>query len=472
MMKAREIADQIRNGPMTAAEAVESCLDKIKELNPQINAFIEVFETEALQRAARIDAKPDGKKGALAGVCVALKDNMEYKGHTMSCGSKMLANYKAGYNAAVVERLLAADAIIIGRANMDEFAMGSSNETSAFGPVKNPRDLSRVPGGSSGGSAAAVASGMVPVALGSDTGGSIRQPAAFCGIVGMKPTYGRVSRRGLAAFASSLDQIGPMTADIADNALVLSVISGADKDDSTTAAKPAFAPRDIDIKNLTVGIPQDFIKDLNPQMLAALDKAKDLLQNRGVKFKDISLPNAKYALPAYYIVACSEASSNLARFDGLRYGYKAQGANNLEETYLKNRAAFGPEVKRRIMLGTYSLGSAHAQDYYVKAKKVCEVIKRDFTDAFSGQGPLPSGIDAILAPATPTTAFKLNDKSMSLVDIYNSDLYTVPANIAGVPAVSVPFGVDDRNLPVGLQFYGNYFEEDKIYALAAALEEA
>ncbi|MDR1124278.1 MAG: Asp-tRNA(Asn)/Glu-tRNA(Gln) amidotransferase subunit GatA [Elusimicrobiota bacterium] len=463
MMKARDIVRQVKTGAMTAKQAVRECLAQIEKLNPQINALLEVFEEEALARAARIDAKPAEQRGALAGVCVALKDNIEFEGHTMSCASRMLANYKAVYNATVVERLLAADAIIIGRANMDEFAMGSSNETSAFGPVKNPLDLTRVPGGSSGGSAAAVAAGIAPIALGSDTGGSVRQPAAFCGVVGIKPTYGRVSRYGLAAFASSLDQIGPLTADVQDNILALSVISGADKKDSTCTARPPFAAEDCKIQNLTVGIPLDFLRDLNPAVAAALNKAKEVLQSKGVKFKDISLPHAKYALPAYYIVACGEASSNLARFDGLRYGYKAQGARDLEDTYLKNRAAFGPEVKRRIMLGAYSLGSAHAQDYYLKAKKVFAVIRRDFELAFSG-------VDAVLTPCAPTTAFKLNDKNRDLISLYLSDLYTVPANIAGVPAVSAPFGRDADNLPVGLQFYGNYFEENKIYALAAALE--
>jgi aspartyl-tRNA(Asn)/glutamyl-tRNA(Gln) amidotransferase subunit A len=322
MMKAREVAHKVRTGVVTATQAAQGCLARIEELNPQLNAFLEVFGEEALGRAAQIDAKPAAQRGALAGVCVALKDNIEFVGHTMSCASRMLAGYKAVYNATVVERLLAADAIIIGRANMDEFAMGSSNENSAFGSVKNPLDLTRVTGGSSGGSAAAVAAGMVPLALGSDTGGSIRQPAAFCGVVGIKPTYGRVSRRGLVAFASSLDQIGPITADVEDNILALSVISGEDKNDSTCAALAPLAAENCEVKNLTVGVPHDFIKDLNPAIASVLGKAKEALQNKGVKFKDISLPHAKYALPAYYIVACSEASSNLARFDGLRYGYE------------------------------------------------------------------------------------------------------------------------------------------------------
>lgn len=461
MMKAREIASQVKAGSLTATSAVKQSLAKIAELNPQINAFIEVFEIEAKARAAAIDAKPAAQRGRLAGVPIAIKDNIQFKGHTMSCASKMLANYKAVFNATVVEKLLTEDAIIIGRANMDEFAMGSANETSAFGPVKNPLDLSRVPGGSSGGSAAAVASGMVPVALGSDTGGSIRQPAAFCGICGIKPTYGAVSRYGLAAFASSLDQIGPLTLDTQDNALVLSVIAGNDKNDSTSANK-TFAPESVEVKNLTVGVPVEFLENLNPQILAAVNKAKEVLQSRGVKIKEISLPNAKYALPCYYILACSEASSNLARFDGLRYGFSAPNAADLDSAYLKNRSAFGPEVKRRIMLGTYSLGSAHAQDYYMKARKVAGVIKKEFLAAFKN-------VDAILTPSTPTTAFKFGENKDDPLALYLADLYTVPANIAGVPALSVPFG-KNANMPIGIQFYGNYFEENKIYALASLLE--
>jgi aspartyl-tRNA(Asn)/glutamyl-tRNA(Gln) amidotransferase subunit A len=461
MMKAREIAKKVQTGEMTALEAVKASLAKIKELNPKTNAFLEIFEDEALARAAEVDAKE--KKGRLAGVPVALKDNSQYKGHTVSCASKMLENYKAVYNATVVEKLLAQDAIIIGRTNMDEFAMGSSNENSAFGPVRNPHDLQRVPGGS----AVAVAGGMVPVALGSDTGGSIRQPAAFCGVCGIKPTYGAVSRYGLVAFASSLDQIGPFTADAQDNALVLSVISGADDKDSTCRPGPGFGQpdtgKDIRIKTLTVGIPKDFLENLNPDILTSVEDAKKTLEAKGVKFKEISLPNAKYALPCYYILASSEVSSNLARFDGLRYGYSAADAADLDESYLKDRALFGPEVKRRIMLGTYSLGSAHAQDYYLKAQKVRAVIREDFIKAFKE-------VDIILMPTTPSTAFKIGDKVNDIISLYLSDLYTVPANIAGVPALSVPFGKDDKGLPVGVQFYSGCFEEDKLYALAISLE--
>lgn len=463
MMKAYEIAAAVKAGKLTAVESVKASIAKIKELNPVLNAFLEVFEEEAVARATEIDAKPVDKKGRLAGVPIAIKDNILYKGHIASCASKMLEGYKAVYNATVVEKLLAEDAVIVGRTNMDEFAMGSSNENSAFGPVKNPLDLERVPGGSSGGSAAAVAAGIVPVALGSDTGGSIRQPAAFCGLVGIKPTYGTVSRYGLVAFASSADQIGPLTADVKDNELILDIISGYDDKDSTSAKVEAEVQK-FDAASITVGIPPEFLENLNPEILDSVKKAQEKLSAAGVKFKDISLPNAKHASPCYYILTSSEASSNLARFDGLRYGYSVKDAADLEDVYLKDRAAFGPEVKRRIMLGTFSLGSAHAEDYYLKAQKVRNIIRQDFEKAFKE-------VDVILTPSTPNTAFKIGEKVNDLISLYLSDLYTAPANIAGVPALSVPFGKDDKNLPIGVQFYGNYFDEAKLYALAAILEK-
>lgn len=463
-MNASQTAAKVRLGQLKAEDLTKDCINRIKEGNAKINAFLEIFEQSALAQARAIDAKDPSQRGKLAGVCVAIKDNILYKGHTASCASKMLENYKAPYNAFVVERLLAEDAIIIGRTNMDEFAMGSSNENSAFGPVKNPLDLERVPGGSSGGSAAAVAAGMITMALGSDTGGSIRQPAAFCGIYGMKPTYGSVSRYGLVAFASSADQIGPLTADLQDNALLLEVLSGHDPKDSTSAQKPAFKMAELETKGLTVGIPSDFLENLNPEIRSCLDKAKEVLSDKGINFKEISLPYAKYASPCYYILTSSEASSNLARFDGLRYGYKDESAGDLEDSYLKDRAKFGPEVKRRIMLGTFSLGSAHAEDYYLKAQKVRALIANDFAEAFKQ-------VDAILMPTTPNTAFKLGEKTEDLISLYLSDLYTAPANIAGLPALSFPYGKDAKGLPVGLQLYGNYFEEAKLYALAALLEK-
>lgn len=462
MKTARQIAKEIKEGKTTAVETVKESLKVIKELNPKINAFLEVFEEEALKKAAEIDAKPLDKRGRLAGVPIALKDNILYKGHKASCASKMLENFVAPYNATVVEKLLKEDVIIIGRTNMDEFAMGSSNENSAFGPVKNPHDLTRVPGGSSGGSAAAVASGMVSIALGSDTGGSVRQPAAFCGLCGIKPTYGSVSRYGLVAFASSADQIAPITLDSTDNALILSIISAQDNKDSSYT-KP-FTPKEENIKDLTIGIPIDFLAGLNEEILNSINKAKEIFVNQGFKVKEITLPYAKYSSPCYYILAGSEASSNLARFDGLRYGFSNKTAKDLDDTYLKNRAAFGPEVKRRIMTGTYCLGSAHAQDYYLQAQKVRQVIKNDFQRAFKE-------VDIILTPTTPSTAFKLGEKLNNILDLYLADLYTVPANMAGLPALTIPFGKDKNNLPIGVQLYGNYFDENKLYGLAKILEQ-
>lgn len=462
MKTARQIAQEIREGKTTAVNTVLESLKVIKELNPKINAFLEIFEEEALNKAKEIDAKPLDKRGRLAGVPIAIKDNILYKGHKATCASKMLENFVAPYSATVVEKLLKEDAIIIGRTNMDEFAMGSSNENSAFGSVKNPHDLTRVPGGSSGGSAAAVASGMVSVALGSDTGGSVRQPSAFCGVCGVKPTYGSVSRYGLIAFASSLDQIAPITLDSADNAFILSIISAEDKKDSSYT-KPFTLKEEI-VKDITIGVPTDFLAGLNAEILSAINKAKETFIKQGLKVKEISLPYAKYSSPCYYILAGSEASSNLARFDGLRYGFSDKTAKDLEETYLKNRAAFGPEVKRRIMTGTYCLGSAHAQDYYLQAQKVREIIKEDFKRAFSE-------VDIILMPTTPSTAFKLGEKINNILELYLADLYTVPANMAGLPALSVPFGKDKNNLPIGVQLYGNYFDENKLYALAKILEQ-
>lgn len=454
-MRASEIAKKVNSGELKAQDIIAETLANIKEKNPSLNAFLEIFEQDAINRAKEIDALPQGQKGRLAGVPVAIKDNILYKGHICSCASKMLANYKAPYNATVVQKLLKEGAIIVGRTNMDEFAMGSSNENSAFGPVKNPLDLARVPGGSSGGSAAAVASGMVTVALGSDTGGSIRQPASFCGVVGIKPTYGSVSRYGLTAFASSADQIGPITNNVEDNKLVLSVISGEDKKDSTSLPRPENKQEK---QNIVLGVPSDFIANLEAATAAAFKQAVELFKSKGVQIKEVSLPHAKYAAPCYHILTASEASSNLARFDGLRYGYSAKDAKDLEETYLKNRTAFGPEVKRRIILGTFSLSSAHAGDFYLKAQKVRELIKQDFQNALKE-------VDAIIMPTTPSGAFKIGEVE-DILTLYLADLFTCPANMAGVPALTVPFGKDKNNMPLGLQICANYFDEDTLYKVA------
>ena len=455
-MIASEIAKKVNSGELKAQDIITQTLAVIKEKNPSLNAFLEVFETDAIARAKEIDTMPQGQKGRLAGVPVAIKDNILYEGHICSCASKMLANYKAPYSATVVKKLLKEGAIIIGRTNMDEFAMGSSNENSAFGPVKNPNDLERVPGGSSGGSAAAVASGMVPVALGSDTGGSIRQPAAFCGVVGIKPTYGKVSRFGLTAFASSADQIGPITNNLEDNELVLSVISGQDKKDSTSLPTPQNKQEK---QSIVLGVPSDFLTNLEPATATAFKEAVELFKSKGLPIREVSLPHAKYSAPCYHILTASEASSNLARFDGLRYGYSAENTKDLDDTYFKNRTAFGAEVKRRIILGTFSLSSAHAGDFYLQAQKVRELIKQDFTKALKE-------VDAIIMPTTPSGAFKIGEVE-DIVTLYLADLFTCPANMAGIPALTVPFGKDKNNMPLGLQICASYFDEDILYKVAA-----
>ncbi len=458
-MKAIDIAKKVNSGEVSALEIITETLTGIKEKNPSLNAFLEVFEEDAIKRAKEIDTLPQNQKGKLAGVPIAIKDNILYEGHVCSCASKMLANYKAPYNATVVQKLLKEGAIIVGRTNMDEFAMGSSNENSAFGPVKNPLDLARVPGGSSGGSAAAVASGMVPVALGSDTGGSIRQPASFCGVVGIKPTYGSVSRYGLTAFASSADQIGPITNNIEDNELVLSVISGEDKNDSTS--KP-YPKNKEEKQNFTLGVPNDFLVNLELPTAEAFKQSIELFKSKGVQIKEVALPHAKFAAPCYHILTASEASSNLARFDGLRYGYNVKDAKDLEDTYLKNRSAFGPEVKRRIILGTFSLSSAHSGDFYLQAQKVRELIKQDFQKALKE-------VDAIIMPTTPNGAFKIGEVE-NILTLYLADLFTCPANMAGVPAITIPFGKDKNNMPLGLQICGNYFDENLLYKIAKLAE--
>ncbi|HUT86220.1 MAG TPA: Asp-tRNA(Asn)/Glu-tRNA(Gln) amidotransferase subunit GatA [Elusimicrobiales bacterium] len=470
-----KIVSDVNGGKITAVELTKRTIENIKKTDGNINAFLEVFERSAALRAKEIDEKRSKGKplGRLAGVCVAIKDNILYKDYTASCGSKMLENYKAVYNSTVVEKLLAEDAIIIGRTNMDEFAMGSSCENSAYGPTKNPADLTRVPGGSSGGSAAAVAGGMVPLAFGSDTSGSVRQPAAFCGSVGLRPTYGCVSRYGLVAFASSLDQIGPLTNSVADCALAASVISGFDPKDQTSSDKGGGnyleKAKKINIKNLTIGIAKEYFSDdLDGEIAGIIKSAADSLKKQGAKIIDISLPHTKYAVPAYYIIAPSEASSNLARFDGIRYGYSAVKGNKdllLKEVYEKSRnAGFGAEVKRRIMLGTYSLSSGYYDAYYLKAQKVRALIKKDFENAFKK-------VDLILTPSTPTPAFKLGEKTDDPISMYLSDVFSCPSALAGVCAINVPCGKTKNGLPVGLQLMANYFEEEKLFAGGFAIEK-
>ena len=444
-MTVSEILNDILSGKRTAEDVTRACLDKIKELNPQINAFVEVWEEDALKQAQALDAKKarGEKLGPLAGVPVAIKDNILYKGHKATCCSKMLENYVAPYNSTVVEKLLAADAVIIGRANMEEFAMGSSNQTSVYGPVRNPMDLERVPGGSSGGSAAAVASGMVPVALGTDTGGSVRQPAGFCGVVGMKPGYGRISRYGIIAFASSADQVGVLTHTVADCAKVLEVLSGKDPNDSTSldAPVPEYEKLFTDgLKGVRVGMPKGFLDGLNPVIKEKIEAAAKILQAKGAELVEVDVPYAKYSAPCYYIITSAEASSNLGRYDGIRYGYAAKNAKGLNDYYELSRAPFGLEVKKR------------------------KLIREDFKKAFEK-------VDVILTPTSPTTAFKLGAHEENPLALYLADLYTCQGNIGGLGGISVPCGKDEQGLPIGVQFYAPILKEEAALNVAYNFEK-
>ena len=469
MMTVLEIAAAVAEGKKTALEVTQESLAKIAELNPRLNALVEVFEADALAQAKAVDAKrARGEKlGPLCGVPVAIKDNILYKGHHATCCSKMLANYVASYTSTVVEKLLAADAVIIGRANMDEFAMGSTNQTSVYGPVKNPVDETRVPGGSSGGSAAAVASGMVPVALGTDTGGSVRQPAGFCGIVGIKPGYGLISRYGVIAFSSSADQVGVLARTVADSARVLEVLAGKDVHDSTSLDAPVPAYEKLftaDLKGLKVGLRNGFLDDLSPDIKARLDAAAQRLQELGAELVEVEVPHAKYAAPCYYIITSAEASSNLGRYDGIRYGYADNAAQDLNAYYEGSRDKFGLEVKKRLIIGTYALTSKNYEECFLKAMKVRELIRQDFKKVFTQ-------VDLLLTPTSPTTAFKLGEHDENPLSLYLADLYTCQGNIGGLAGISVPFGKDKQGLPVGVQFYGPILQEEKILNAAYNLEK-
>ncbi len=469
MMTALEIAKAVTSGAKTAEQITRESLDIIAQKNPAVNAFVEVFEKDALARAKEVDAKRTrGEKlGALAGVPVAIKDNILYKGHKATCCSKMLENYVASYTSTVVERLLAQDAIIIGRTNMDEFAMGSTNQTSVYGAVKNPVNLECVPGGSSGGSAAAVAAGMVPVALGTDTGGSVRQPAGFCGIVGIKPGYGRISRYGVISFSSSADQVGILASTVADAAEVLEVISGKDVHDSTSleAPVPAYNAQFTDgLKGMRVGLPKGFLDGLGRDIKDKITQAAERLKELGAELVEVELPLAKYAAPCYYIITSAEASSNLGRYDGIRYGYADNSAKDLNGYYEGSRAPFGLEVKKRLIIGTYALTSERYEECFLKAMKVRELIREDFKKAFEQ-------VDVLLTPTSPTTAFKLGQHDEDPLALYLADLYTCQGNIGGLAGISVPFGNDEKGLPVGIQFYGPILEEEKILNAAYNLEK-
>ncbi|MCX7710774.1 MAG: Asp-tRNA(Asn)/Glu-tRNA(Gln) amidotransferase subunit GatA [Clostridia bacterium] len=470
-LTAHELSDLIKDKKASAVEITESLLNRIEETENKVESYLTVCKEEALAKAKEVQARIDKgeAKSPLAGIPMALKDNMCTEGIATTCGSKMLENFIPPYSATVVKKLAEEDAILLGKLNMDEFAMGGSNENSYFKKTKNPWDLERVPGGSSGGSAASVASGQAVFSLGSDTGGSIRQPAAFCGVVGMKPTYGTVSRFGLVAFASSLDQIGPLTKDVTDCALVLNAITGHDKMDSTSAdiQYPDYTKALLnDVKGMKIGYPKEYLgKGISEDVKKAVLDAIDTYKSLGAECEEFSLPITEYAIPAYYLIACAEASSNLARYDGIKYGYRAAKYTDLLDLYKQTRSeGFGAEVKRRIMLGTYALSSGYYDAYYKKALQVRTIIKQEFDKAFSKY-------DFIIGPTTPTTAFKLGEKTANPLEMYLEDIYTVSVNIAGLPGLVVPCGKDSKGLPIGLQLIGKPFDESTLLRAGYTFEQ-
>lgn len=458
------------NKEFSSVELTQAAFKRIAETDGKVEAFLALNEEGALKQAQAADEKGYADGNVLNGIPLGIKDNIVTEGVTTTAASRMLGDFMPIYDATVVTKLKEAGAVNVGKLNMDEFAMGGSTENSYYKKTKNAWDLTKVPGGSSGGSAAAVASGEVVASLGSDTGGSIRQPAAFNGIVGMKPTYGRVSRYGLIAFASSLDQIGPMTRNVADNALLLEAISGYDKRDSTSLNMevPKFSANlNGKVAGMKIALPKEYFQDgVSAEIQEAVRKAAAQFEEMGATVEEVSMPTLAYGIPAYYIIASSEASSNLQRFDGVRYGYRAKNVNSLEELYIKSRSeGFGMEVKRRIMLGSFSLSAGFYDAYFKKAGQVRTLIKRDFANIFAGY-------DLILGPTTTTTAFGIGEKNDDPLAMYMDDLLTVTINLAGVPAISVPGGFAADGMPIGIQLIGNYFEEAKIYQAAFALEQA
>jgi aspartyl-tRNA(Asn)/glutamyl-tRNA(Gln) amidotransferase subunit A len=456
----------------TAFALAEAHYARIKQEDGQIGAFLTLSKERALEQADRMDRMAaEGKTlPALGGVPVGIKDVMSTRGLRTTAGSKILEEYVPPFDCTTVARMEAAGAVVLGKMNCDEFAMGSSNENSAYHPVRNPRDLSRVPGGSSGGSAAAVAADMAVVALGSDTGGSIRQPASFCGVVGLMPTYGRVSRYGLIAFASSLDHIGPLAKTVKDAAIVLRTIAGRDPMDSTSADVPVpdyVAELDKPVRGMKLGVAKEYFGEgLDDEVRQAVEAAIDKLKGLGCEIVPVSLPHTPYAIPTYYLIATAEASANLARFDGVRYGHRARGVKTLSEMYRRSRdEGFGAEVKRRIMLGTYALSAGYYDAYYLKAQKVRTLLTRDFDEAFRK-------VDAIVTPTSPTAAFRLGEKSNDPLAMYLADIYTVTADLAGIPGISVPCGETKEKLPIGLQILGKHFDEAAILRVAHAYEKA
>ena len=465
-----ELSTSLHKGDISSVELTQHYLDRIRTHNNQLNAYITVCEDKALEQARAADQKIQQKTaGKLTGIPIAHKDIFCTKGIRTSCASKMLDNFISPYNATVVEKVNTAGMVTLGKTNMDEFAMGSSNETSFYGPVKNPWDNGRVPGGSSGGSAAAVAANLAPIATGTDTGGSIRQPASLCNLTGLKPTYGRISRYGMIAFASSLDQAGPLARSAEDAALLLNEMAGFDILDSTSVERevPDYtATLQDSIEGLKIGLPKEYFSEgLDPQVAAVIEAAIKTYESLGATIQDITLPNTSLAVPTYYVVAPAECSSNLSRMDGVRFGHRCDNPKNLLDLYQRSRGeGFGEEVKRRIMTGTYALSSGYYDAYYLKAQKCRRLISNDFQQAFKD-------IDVIMGPTTPTTAFKLGDKTDDPISMYLADIYTISTNLAGLPGLSIPSGFV-KGLPVGLQLIGNYFDEARLLNVAHSFQQA
>ncbi len=466
-----ELSGLLQSKAISAKETAQAYLGRMEKAEPQIGAFLTVTEVEALKAAEDIDRRRLNGESLppLAGVPVGIKDNICTKGIKTTCASRILSNFEPAYDATAYRKMKDAGCVLLGKMNMDEFAMGSSTENSSVKVTRNPRDLTRVPGGSSGGAAAAVAANEAAFALGSDTGGSIRQPASFCGVVGMKPTYGSVSRFGLIAFASSLDQIGPLTRNVADSALVLNALCGHDGKDSTSVDRdyPDYTSEmQKGVKGLRIAMPREFFGEgLQTSVKSAVEKAASWFRSQGAEIIDVSLPTLKYALPAYYVISSAEASSNLARFDGVRYGLRAEEYEDLNDLYVKTRSlGFGPEVKRRIMLGTFALSAGYFDAYYKQALKVRTKIMEEFGSIFAS-------CQAVLSPVAPTTAYRIGEKTQNPLEMYLGDIYTVPVSIAGLPALSVPCGMDGEGLPIGMQLTGRPFSEPALYRIAHAYEQ-
>lgn len=467
-----ELQEKLANKELTITEITKAYCDRINEKEKDIQAFITPLTSEAMAQAEEIEKKVNSGEltNELAGIPIGIKDNICTKGIKTTCASKMLENFVAPYDATVMEKINNAGMINLGKLNMDEFAMGSSTENSAFKKTRNPRNLNTVPGGSSGGSAAAVAANMVPWALGSDTGGSIREPASFCGVVGLKPTYGLISRYGLVAFASSLDQIGPITKDVKDSAILLNLLVGHDEKDTTSLDMPKqdyVASLKNDVKGLKIGVPKEFFGDgINSEVKESLKAAIEKYKELGAEVEEFSLDIAEYSLAAYYIIACAEASSNLGRFDGIRYGYRTKNYDKLEDIYINSRSeAFGDEVKRRIILGTYVLSSGYYDAYYKKAQQVRTLVKNEFDKAFEKY-------DVILTPTSPVVAYEFGSKTSNPLEMYLSDICTVSVNVAGLPGISIPCGVDSKGMPIGMQLIGNRFSEATLLNAAYTYEQA